>query len=321
MSEVLLDIQNLQAHFPTRKGIVRAVNGISLQVRRGEVLGIVGESGCGKSVTALSIMGLIDPPGKITGGKILFDGENLLDKSALEMRRLRGSRISMIFQDPAVTLNPVLRIGEQIEEVFRVHQNIGRREARQRAIDVLRLVGIPSPEQRIDRYPFEFSGGMQQRVVIAIAVALDPELLIADEPTTALDVTIQAQIIRLLKRLQGEKGSAIILITHDMGVVAELCETVAVVYAGKIVEHADIATVLENPKHPYTIGLIESIPKLEQHAGGRLKAISGALADPTKLPSGCTFYPRCPFVRPECSQVEPVLKEIRPGHKVACHLY
>ena len=321
MSEVLLDIQNLQTHFPTRKGIVRAVNGISLQVKRGEVLGIVGESGCGKSVTALSIMGLIDPPGEITGGKILFDGENLLDKSAPEMRRLRGNRISMIFQDPAATLNPVLRIGEQVEEVFRVHQNIGRREARQRAIDVLRLVGIPSPEQRIDRYPFEFSGGMQQRVVIAIAVALDPELLIADEPTTALDVTIQAQIIRLLKHLQGEKKSAIILITHDMGVVAELCETVAVVYAGKIVEYADIATVLENPKHPYTIGLIESIPKLEQHASGRLKAIPGALADPTNLPSGCAFHPRCLFVKPECSRLEPVLKEIRPGHKVACHLY
>jgi oligopeptide/dipeptide ABC transporter ATP-binding protein len=185
----------------------------------------------------------------------------------------------------------------------------------------LRLIGIPSPEQRIDRYPFEFSGGMQQRVVIAIAVALDPELLIADEPTTALDVTIQAQIIRLLKRLQAEKGSAIILITHDMGVIAELCETVAVAYAGKIVEYADIATVLENPKHPYTIGLIESIPKLEQHASGRLKAISGALADPTQLPSGCAFHPRCPFVRPECRQVEPALKEFGPSHKVACHLY
>lgn len=319
--DLLLDIQNLQVHFPTKKGVVKAVNGINLQMRRGEALGLVGESGCGKSVTALALMGLIEPPGEIVGGRVLFNGDDLLKKSRPEMEKLRGDSISMIFQDPTVTLNPVLRIGDQIEEVFRVHRGMERNEARQRALEVLRLVGIPSPEERIDRYPFEFSGGMQQRVVIAIAVALDPALLIADEPTTALDVTIQAQILRLLKQLQQEKGSAIILITHDMGVVAELCETVAVAYAGNIVEHAGIATILEHPKHPYTIGLINSIPKMEEHGATRLQAIAGVLADPTNLPSGCKFHPRCPFVMPECSQTDPALKEIGPGHQVACHLY
>ena len=321
MTDVLLDIKNLHTHYPTKKGIVRAVNGVSLQLRRGEVLGLVGESGSGKSVLARSIMRLIDSPGRIVEGEIIFDGENLLKKKSADMRDIRGDRISMIFQDPTVTLNPVLRIGDQIEEVFRVHRGMGRKEAREKSLEALRLVGIPQPEQRIDHFPFEFSGGMQQRVVIAIAMALDPELLIADEPTTALDVTIQLQIIRLLKRLQSEHGSAIILITHDMGVVAELCETVAVAYAGEIVEHADLATVLENPKHPYTVGLIESIPRLEDDSGKRLKAISGALADPTNLPSGCSFHPRCPFVKPECREVEPKLKEIAPGHRVACHLY
>ncbi len=319
--DLLLDIQNLQVHFPTKKGVVKAVNGINLQMRRGEALGLVGESGCGKSVTALALMGLIEPPGEIVGGRVLFNGDDLLKKSRPEMEKLRGDSISMIFQDPTVTLNPVLRIGDQIEEVFRVHRGMERNEARQKALEVLRLVGIPSPEERIDRYPFEFSGGMQQRVVIAIAVALDPALLIADEPTTALDVTIQAQILRLLKQLQQEKGSAIILITHDMGVVAELCETVAVAYAGNIVEHAGIATILEHPKHPYTIGLINSIPKMEEHGATRLQAIAGVLADPTNLPSGCKFHPRCPFVMPECSQTDPALKEIGPGHQVACHLY
>ncbi len=297
------------------------MNGVSLQVRRGEVLGLVGESGCGKSVTALSIMRLIDPPGRIVKGKIIFDGDDLLQKTPRQMRQMRGDRISVIFQDPTVTLNPVLRVGEQIAEVFRVHRGMSRRAARQAAIEALRAVGIPEPGKRIDRFPLEFSGGMQQRVVIAIAMALDPELLIADEPTTALDVTIQLQIIRLLKRLQNEQGSAIILITHDMGVVAELCDTVAVAYAGEIVEYADIETILENPKHPYTIGLIESVPKLEERGDKRLKAIAGSIADPTDLPSGCKFHPRCPHVMPQCLTSTPVLKEIAAKHQAACHLY
>ena len=318
--EVLLDIRNLHTHFPTKKGVVRAVDGVDLQVRRGETLGLVGESGCGKTQIALSIMGLVDAPGRIVAGEILFRGEDLARKSPAEMRRLRGDRISMIFQDPTVTLNPVLRIGDQVEEVFRVHRGVGSREARRRALEALALAGIPSPAERIDRYPFEFSGGMQQRVVIAIAVALQPELLLADEPTTALDVTIQAQIIRVLRDLRREQESTIILITHDMGVVAELCETVAVTYAGSIVEHAGLAAILERPRHPYTAGLIDSIPKLEPHGGARLKSIAGVLADLTNLPAGCKFHPRCPFVMPHCRVARPELKEIEPGHRAACFL-
>lgn len=321
MNEVVLDIQNLQTHFLTKKGVVRAVDGVDLQVHRGETLGLVGESGCGKTVIGLSILGLVDHPGQIVGGKILFKGEDLVTKTPEEMRRLRGDRISMIFQDPTVTLNPVLRIGDQVEEIFRFHRGMGKKEARQKAIEVLKLAGIPQPEERIDRYPFEFSGGMQQRVIIAIAVALDPELLLADEPTTALDVTVQAQIIRVMRKLKQEKDSAILLITHDMGVVAELCETVAVTYAGNIVEHGDIATILEQPKHPYTIGLIESIPKLEEHGKSRLKPIPGVLADPTDMPPGCKFNPRCASVMPVCRQDRPVFKDLEFGHKVACHLY
>jgi peptide/nickel transport system ATP-binding protein len=320
VNEVVLDIQNLETSFATKKGIVRAVDGVDLQVRRGETLGLVGESGCGKTVLGLSIMGLIDSPGKITGGKILFKGEDLVTKSREEIRQLRGDRISMIFQDPTVTLNPVLRISEQLEEVFRYHRGMGGKEARQKSLELLSLVGIPQPEERIDRYPFEFSGGMQQRVVIAIAVALNPELLLADEPTTALDVTVQAQIIKVLKDLKQQKDSAIILITHDMGVVAELCETVAVTYAGNIIELADLETILERPSHPYTIGLIESIPKMEEHGKTRLRAIPGTLSDPTDLPPGCKFHPRCLRAEEECKQTRPVLRELSPGHKVACHL-
>jgi peptide/nickel transport system ATP-binding protein len=237
------------------------------------------------------------------------------------MRQLRGDRISMIFQDPTVTLNPVLKIGDQVEEVFRVHRGMKSKEAREKAIEVLGLAGIPQPQDRLNHYPFEFSGGMQQRVVIAIAVALAPELLLADEPTTALDVTIQAQIIRLLRALKQEQQSSIMLITHDMGVVAELCETVAVAYAGNIVEYANLAATLEQPKHPYTVGLIDSIPKPEAHGGRRLKSIPGVLADPTGLPPGCKFHPRCTLAMPRCKTERPALREIEPGHQVACHLY
>ena len=320
-NEVLLGIQNLHVHFPTKKGIVKAVDGVDLQVHRGETLGLVGESGCGKTQIALSIMGLLEYPGRIVEGKILFKGEDLTQKSPAEMRQLRGDRISMIFQDPTVTLNPVLRIGEQVEEVFRVHRGMNRKEAREKALEVLALAGIPSPEERVGRYPFELSGGMQQRVIIAIAVALHPELLLADEPTTALDVTIQAQIIRVLRNLKHERATTTILITHDIGVIAELCETVAVIYAGSIVELASLAVTLEQPKHPYTIGLIDSIPKLEPRGGTRLKPIPGVLVDPTDLPTGCKFHPRCQFVRPQCHAMRPELKEIEPGHRVACFLY
>jgi len=321
VNDVVLDIQGLKTQFVTKKGVVRAVDGVDLQVRRGETLGLVGESGCGKTVIGLSILGLIEYPGRIVEGKILFKNEDLVTKSTSEMRRLRGDRISMIFQDPTVTLNPVLRIGDQVAEVFRFHRGMDRKEAVQKAVEVLGLAGIPSPEEHMDRYPFEFSGGMQQRVIIAIAVALDPELLVADEPTTALDLTIQAQIIDLMKMLREEKKSSIILITHDMGVVAELCETVAVIYAGNIVEQADLATILQSPKHPYTVGLIESIPKLEKHGAGRLKPIPGVLAEPIAPPPGCKFHPRCSHAMPDCSRIRPAMHEISPGHRVACHLH
>ena len=320
-NEVLLDIRNLHTYFPTRKGLVKAVEGVDLQVRRGETLGLVGESGCGKTQIALSIMGLIEQPGRIFEGEILFNGEDLVKKGPAEMRQLRGDRLSMIFQDPTVTLNPVLRIGDQVAEVFRYHRGTGQTEAREKAIEVLALAGIPQPRDRLNHYPFEFSGGMQQRVVIAIAVALHPELLLADEPTTALDVTIQAQIIRLLRTLQEQQQSSIILITHDVGLVADLCETVAVAYAGNIVEYGDLETILERPKHPYTIGLIDSIPRQEAYGRRRLKPIPGVLADPIDLPPGCKFHPRCASAMPRCRAERPVLREIEAGHKVACHLY
>lgn len=321
MKDILLDIKNLHTHFPTKKGTVKAVDGVDLQIERGHTLGLVGESGCGKTMIALSIMGLVESPGRVVEGKILFNNEDLVKKSRDELRRLRGDRISMIFQDPTVTLNPVLRIGEQVAEVFRYHCNMDREEIKKRVIEVLDEAGIPDAKDRLKYYPFEFSGGMQQRVVIAISIALHPELLIADEPTTALDVTIQAQIIRLLKKLRDESESTIILITHDMGIVTELCDRVAVLYAGSIVEEADIATILEKPKHPYTVGLIESIPKLQAHGTERLKSIPGVLGDPTNLPTGCKFHPRCAFAMPICLEVRPKLLEKESGHKVACHLF
>ncbi|MEE4265698.1 MAG: ABC transporter ATP-binding protein [Desulfobacteraceae bacterium] len=320
MGEVLLDIQGLKTQFPTQHGVVRAVDGVDLTVCRGETLGLVGESGCGKTVIGLSIMGLIESPGRIVQGSILLNGEDLAKKSATELRKLRGDRVSMIFQDPTVTLNPVLKIGDQVAEVFRYHRGMDRKEAKQKAEEVLFLVGIPSPRERMNRYPFEFSGGMQQRVIIAIAVALDPELIIADEPTTALDLTIQAQILDILKNLKTEKDSAIMLITHDMGVVAELCETVAVAYAGNIVEHAGIESILEHPKHPYTIGLMNSVPKLEDKSRSRLKPIPGVLADSIAPPNGCKFNSRCTYVQARCFSERPLMREIAPGHKLACHL-
>ncbi|MGH7264132.1 MAG: ABC transporter ATP-binding protein, partial [Candidatus Rokuibacteriota bacterium] len=296
----LLEVVDLHTEFATRRGVVRAVDGASLTVRHGEAVGLVGESGCGKSALALSIMGLIEPPGRVSAGRVLFEGEDLLARPAAEMRRLRGQALSMIFQDPTATLNPVLPVGRQIAEVVRHHRGASAREARARAMEMLRLVGIPSPEQRYGRYPHEFSGGMQQRVIIACALVLGPRLVIADEPTTALDVTIQSQILDLLRDLQaGAAGTAVVLISHDLGVVAEMCERVYVMYAGNVVETGPTAEILERPQHPYTAGLLASIPRLDVEDQA-LAPIPGAVADPLRPPAGCKFHPRCPHAFDRC---------------------
>jgi peptide/nickel transport system ATP-binding protein len=316
----ILDIRDLRVEFPTRRGVLTAVDGLSLQVKPGETLGLVGESGCGKTVTGLAIVRLIDHPGRITGGSILFKGADLLPRSEAEMRRLRGDEISMVFQDPTVTLNPVLRISDQMTEVLRQHRGMSRADARARCVDLLRLVGIPKPEERLDHYPHEFSGGMQQRVIIAIALALEPALLLADEPTTALDVTVQAQIIDLLKRLKQERAGSTILITHDLGVVAQLCERVAVMYAGNIVEVGPLQAILENPLHPYTRGLINCVPRLGS-SGRRLPSIPGMVPDLVRPPDGCKFNPRCAHAFEPCFQNRPRLVEVGAEHMVACYLY
>jgi oligopeptide/dipeptide ABC transporter ATP-binding protein len=318
--DLILDIRHLRVDFPTRRGVLRAVDGINLQIWRGETLGLVGESGCGKTVTGLAILRLVDQPGRITGGSIRFNGQDLLTKSEPEMRRLRGDQISMVFQDPTVTLNPVLRISDQMTEVLRYHRGMSRSDARQRCVDLLKLVGIPYPEERLDHYPHEFSGGMQQRVIIAIALALEPALLLADEPTTALDVTVQAQIIDLLKRLKQERAGSTILITHDLGVVAQLCERVAVMYAGRIVEVGPLQAILEQPLHPYTRGLINCVPRLGS-GPRRLPAIPGVVPDLVTPPSGCLFNPRCAQVLGHCHRLRPRLVEVAPDHLVACYLY
>ncbi len=315
----LLELENLHTTFRTDDGVVLAVNGVSLQVRAGETLGIVGESGCGKSVTAFSIMRLIpSPPGEITRGKVKLRGRNLLDISGEEMRLLRGNEISMIFQEPMTALNPVYTAGNQIMEAIRLHQKVGKAEARKRAIEMLELVGIPSPEQRVDEYPHQLSGGMRQRVMIAMALSCNPSVLIADEPTTALDVTIQAQILDLLKKLQKEMGMAIILITHDLGVVAQTADHVAVMYAGRIVEQAPVGELFRSPRHPYTIGLLESIPRMNERKD-RLSVIPGTVPPPTAFPPGCAFHPRCPFIGEGCRDEIQVLETVEPGHEVRCH--
>jgi peptide/nickel transport system ATP-binding protein len=318
--DTVLDIRDLRVEFPTRRGVLTAVDGVSLQVKRGETLGLVGESGCGKTVTGLAIVRLIDHPGRITSGAIQFKGTDLLSRSESEMRHLRGDEISMVFQDPTVTLNPVLRISDQVTEVLRRHRGMSRADARQRCVDLLRLVGIPHPEERLDHYPHEFSGGMQQRVIIAIALALEPALLLADEPTTALDVTVQAQIIDLLKRLKHERAGSTILITHDLGIVAQLCERVAVMYAGSIVEVGPIQAILENPLHPYTRGLISCVPRLGS-TGRRLPSIPGMVPDLVRPPDGCKFNPRCQHAFEPCVRRRPRLVEVSAEHMVACYLY
>jgi oligopeptide/dipeptide ABC transporter ATP-binding protein len=318
--EVLVDVKNLRTFFYTEDGVVPAVDGVDLTIHRGEILGLVGESGCGKSVTALSIMRLIpNPPGKIISGEIMFHGEDLLKKSEEEMRLIRGDKISMIFQEPMTSLNPVFTVGDQISEAITLHQKIDEAEARKRTVEMLHLVGIPEPERRYRQYPHELSGGMRQRVMIAMALSSNPELLISDEATTALDVTIQAQILDLMRGLQKKLGMAILIITHNLAVVAEMAETIAIAYAGKIVENASATEIFKSPRHPYTYGLLQSIPKFtERRTNEPLPAIEGMVPSPYHMPNGCRFNPRCPFATEKCRAEEPELLELTPGHLVRC---
>ncbi len=320
----LLEISNVQTYFFTDDGVAKAVDGVDYAVNAGETLAVVGESGCGKSVTALSIMRLIpEPPGKIVGGEIRFDGQNLLTLSQQQMRKIRGNKISMIFQEPMTSLNPVFSIGSQIAEAVRLHQRLSRKDALDRAVDMLRLVGISSPGQRVREYPHQLSGGMRQRAMIAMALSCHPTLLIADEPTTALDVTIQAQILDLMANLKAEFNASIMLITHDLGIVAETAARVVVMYAGKVVEEADVYAIFEQPLHPYTVGLLESIPKLDPQAAkqNRLQEIRGSVPMPSHLPTGCHFHPRCPKCRDICRTETPPLKKHEKNHKVRCWLH
>jgi peptide/nickel transport system ATP-binding protein/oligopeptide transport system ATP-binding protein len=315
----LLEIEDLRVRFGTRRGLVRAVDGVSLRLERGEVLGIVGESGSGKSVLSLSILQLLpSPPAIYAGGRIGFDGEDLLSLSKADMRALRGNRISMIFQEPMTALNPVFTIGHQIAEVFRVHRGLSKGEAREAAVEMLATVGVPAPASRARDFAFQLSGGMRQRVMIAMALACRPQLLIADEPTTALDVTIQAQILALMADLRDRLGTAIILITHDLGVVAETADRVAVMYAGRIVEEAPVATLFERPLHPYTRALMHAVPRLEMASGERLEEITGTVPNLAEVPLGCRFRDRCPLALESCRDVDPALVEVAPGHRVAC---
>ena len=316
----LLEIQDLRVSFQTRDGVVHAVDGVSLAVDRGRTLGLVGESGSGKSVTALTVMGLTKHPNASIDGKILFDGGDLLQISPAELRRIRGKRVAMIFQDPLSSLHPLRKIGWQIEEAINAHEDVSGQVARRRALEALKEVGIPSASDRLDSYPHELSGGMRQRVMIAIALVLDPEILIADEPTTALDVTVQAQILDLIRVLQDERGTGVVLITHDLGVVAETADEVAVMYAGRIAERGPLESVLEAPEHPYTWGLLQSLPRLDAPRTERLHPISGQPPSLIRVPSGCAFHPRCPYAFGICPQVVPPLLVSQPGHEVACHL-
>ncbi len=315
----LLEVVDLETQFSTADGIARAVDGVSFTIDAGETLGIVGESGCGKSVTALSILRLVPSPvGRIAAGEIRYRGTNLLSLPDAEMRKIRGNEIAMIFQEPMTSLNPVFTIGDQIGESIRLHQKTGRKETRERAIEMLRLVEIPEPARRVDEYPHQLSGGMRQRVMIAMALSCNPKLLIADEPTTALDVTIQAQILDLLVGLQDRIGMALLLITHDLGVVAEQADRVAIFYAGRIVELASVVEIFTRPLHPYTRGLLDSLPKVGAPRGTRLHAIPGAPPPLTELPGGCSFRDRCPMAVADCARIDPRLEEKLPGHGVAC---
>jgi oligopeptide/dipeptide ABC transporter ATP-binding protein len=316
----LLQVKNLETSFFTPEGQVRAIDGVSFEIAEGKTLGLVGESGCGKSVSSLSIMRLIpSPPGKIVGGEILYRGRDLLKLSNEEMRKIRGNEISMIFQEPMTSLNPVFTVGNQIGEAISLHQGLGKKETREKTIEMLRLVKIADPQSRVDSYPHQLSGGMRQRIMIAMALSCNPSLLIADEPTTALDVTIQAQILELMKELQQKIGMALLLITHDLGVVAEQADDVAIMYAGKIVERSQTRGIFNRPLHPYTVGLLNSLPRVGDKKRKRLDAIPGVVPSPLKLPSGCRFRDRCPKAADLCAESAPQLIEKEPGHWVSCH--
>jgi oligopeptide transport system ATP-binding protein len=325
----LLEVEDLKMYFHTEDGVVRAVNGVSYKLEAGKTIGIVGESGSGKSVTAMTLMGLIDmPPGKIEGGSVRYKGVSLLEASEKDLRKIRGNKIAMIFQDPMTSLNPVYKIGHQLAEPLRVHKGMKKKEAWARAVELLRLVGIPSPEQRVKEYPHQFSGGMRQRAMIAMALACDPDILIADEPTTALDVTIQAQIIQLMQELQKKSNSAIVMITHDLGVVADIADDVLVMYAGRPVEYGSIEDVFYKPSHPYTWGLMGSLPKSISDSGAReekieLLPIEGMPPSLIDLPSGCAFHPRCPYAKEICQEQDPLMKELGDDsgkrHAARCH--
>ena len=315
--KLLLEVKNLKTYFFTEDGIVKAVDGVDFEVYKGETLGVVGESACGKSVTAFSIMRLLDYPGKTVGGEVIFKGENLLKKTEDEMRRIRGKEIAMIFQEPMTALNPVLTVGFQISEALMMHFKISKKEALKKSIELLKKVEIPIPEQRVNEYPHQLSGGMRQRAMIAMAMSCDPTLLIADEPTTALDVTIQAQILDLMKSLLREFNGSLIMITHDLGVIAEIADSIAVMYAGKIVEYADKKTIFHNPLHPYTFGLLTSIPRLDVEMK-RLNVIPGIVPNPLHFPTGCKFNPRCRFATNKCREEESPLIKVEEGHLVRC---
>jgi peptide/nickel transport system ATP-binding protein len=319
----LLDIQNLRTYFDVHGYVAKAVDNISLTIGKGKTLGLVGESGCGKSVTAHSIIQLIpQPPGRIVGGKILFEGQNILEYSEAQMRKIRGNRISMVFQEPMTSLNPVFSVGNQVGEVIRLHQKLSRKDTRDRVIKMFQLVGISEPEKRLSNYPHQMSGGMRQRVMIAMALACTPRLMIADEPTTALDVTIQAQILDLMNKLKDDTGAAILFITHDLGVIAEMAQFVVVMYAGKVMEYTDVKTIFSNPKHPYTVGLLESIMVLgRKTGGGQLKTIKGTVPSLLNLPEGCLFSDRCPDVFDNCHKVKPEMYQVGGNHTARCLKY
>ncbi|VEF49664.1 oligopeptide/dipeptide ABC transporter ATPase subunit [Bacillus freudenreichii] len=313
----LLEVNNLRVQFKTESGEVNSVKGMSFSVERGETVAIVGESGCGKSMTSLSILGLIPSPGKVIGGTINFEGQNLLKLDKKSIRKIRGNEISMIFQEPMTSLNPVFTIGNQMSETFRVHEKISKKEAIQRSIEMLDAVGIPNPEKIVSSFPHQLSGGMRQRVMIAMALSCNPKLLIADEPTTALDVTIQAQILDLMKELKDQRNTGMILITHDLGVVAEMADRVVVMYAGEVVEEAPVRQLFANPQHPYTKGLLKSIPTLDDQRE-ELASITGSVPNPLEMPSGCAFHPRCPMAQVECTFDNPSLIDLQSDHKARC---
>ena len=317
----MLQVDGLKTHFFTRKGIIPAVDDVSFAVNRGQILGIVGESGCGKSMTALSLMGLVpSPPGKIVAGSIILDGKHIENLSEAELCQIRGNEVSMIFQEPMTSLNPVYTVGKQVMEVLMIHQQLSRVQSREKALEMFTLVGIPEPNKRLAAYPHQLSGGLRQRVMIAMALSCKPKLLIADEPTTALDVTVQAQILKLMQKVQKELNSAIMLITHDLGVVAEVCDDVVIMYAGKVVEKGNVFELFDHCLHPYTSGLLKSLPSL-QNNGQRLYSIPGMVPNLLQLPSGCKFCPRCESALPICREQEPALIEVEPGHFVRCLKY